>query len=256
MNCGPIEAELEALRWNYIDVVHDSILASFGHSGKSGKKVIAKNADLSGFRFAFLAKSCQNQGMEISAEVFSMMRIAAGLDPDEMAEQLGVSRRTISNWESNGVPRHRNALVMSKFGPSVTSAREQVERAAWERTPEGMASMDAWYEEAHSRQEAQDNEHLVWDFLSIDESPSVNEYLRLKKVVSSYSTASLARVLASRLTDSERLDSRLAAHRRSGPDTGLDPDYSNMSAEDAKDYGLAAKPEDEHIAHDELPNQP
>lgn len=34
------------------------------------------------------------------------------------------------------------------------------------------------------------------------------------------------------------------------------PDYSNMSAQDARDYGLAAKPEDEHIGFDDLPNEP
>lgn len=34
------------------------------------------------------------------------------------------------------------------------------------------------------------------------------------------------------------------------------PDYSNMSEEDAKHYGLAAKMEDEHIGFDETPNQP
>lgn len=33
------------------------------------------------------------------------------------------------------------------------------------------------------------------------------------------------------------------------------PDYSNMSAQDAKDYGLAAKESDGNIAHDEAPNE-
>ncbi|GAA3297756.1 hypothetical protein GCM10017709_00610 [Glutamicibacter nicotianae] len=35
-----------------------------------------------------------------------------------------------------------------------------------------------------------------------------------------------------------------------------DPDYSNMSAEDAKNYGLAAKEADPNIGHDELPHEP
>lgn len=34
------------------------------------------------------------------------------------------------------------------------------------------------------------------------------------------------------------------------------PDYSSMSEEDARNYGLAAKEEDEHIGFDEIPNQP
>lgn len=35
-----------------------------------------------------------------------------------------------------------------------------------------------------------------------------------------------------------------------------DPDYSNMSAADAKDYGLAAKKEEPNIGPDEVPHQP
>lgn len=34
------------------------------------------------------------------------------------------------------------------------------------------------------------------------------------------------------------------------------PDYSKMSEQDAKDYGLAAKKADTHIGHDELPHEP
>jgi|GEM_PF-4912004 len=35
-----------------------------------------------------------------------------------------------------------------------------------------------------------------------------------------------------------------------------EPDYSNMSEADARDYGLAAKEADPHIEHDEPPHQP
>jgi len=35
-----------------------------------------------------------------------------------------------------------------------------------------------------------------------------------------------------------------------------DPDYSNMSEQHAKDYGLAAHKGDANIAHDELPHEP
>lgn len=39
--------------------------------------------------------------------------------------------------------------------------------------------------------------------------------------------------------------------------TDADPDYSNMSAEDAKNnFDLAAKEADAHIGHDELPHEP
>lgn len=34
------------------------------------------------------------------------------------------------------------------------------------------------------------------------------------------------------------------------------PDYSAMSEQDARDYGLAAKEADKHIGHDELPHEP
>ncbi|WP_346921340.1 hypothetical protein [Glutamicibacter creatinolyticus] len=35
-----------------------------------------------------------------------------------------------------------------------------------------------------------------------------------------------------------------------------DPDYTNMSVEDARNIGLAAKEADPNIGHDETPNQP
>ena len=35
-----------------------------------------------------------------------------------------------------------------------------------------------------------------------------------------------------------------------------DPDYSNMSEQDAKDYGLAAKKADPNIGPDDIPHQP
>lgn len=35
-----------------------------------------------------------------------------------------------------------------------------------------------------------------------------------------------------------------------------DPDYSNMSVEDARNYGLAAKEEDQNIGRDESPHEP
>lgn len=184
-----------------------------------------------------------------------MMRVGAGLDPDEMAERLGVSRRTVANWENGGVPKHRNALVMSKFGSSIKAARDEVEKMAWEKTPEGITAMDSYYEESSRQHTARENEHLVWDFLSIDDTRSVDEYLRLKKVVSGYSTASLSRVLTSRLTDVERRDERLAASRASAASDD-DPDYSNMSVEDAMNYDLAAFKGEDNIAHDELPHEP
>lgn len=254
LNSGPVEAELEALLCNYVGVVHDSSLARTGQICKYGKRWSAKYVILWRIGLAFLSETCQDGNMEIGAEVFSMMRIGAGLDPDEMAERLGVSRRTVANWESSGVPKHRNALVMSKFGSSIKAARDEVEKIAWEKSPEGVVAMESYYEEGFRQHTARENEHLVWDFLSIDDTQSVDEYLRLKKVVSGYSTASLSRVLASRLTDVERRDARLATHL--APSVGDDdPDYSNMTAGDAEKYGLAAFKGEGNIGFEDEPHE-
>lgn len=50
----------------------------------------------------------------------------------------------------------------------------------------------------------------------------------------------------------EDMEERLAALEPADED----PDYSSMSAQDAKDYGLAAHEGDKHIGHDELPHEP
>lgn len=52
----------------------------------------------------------------------------------------------------------------------------------------------------------------------------------------------------------EMLEDRLAKVEPDIEDD--DPDYSNMSEQDAKDYGLAAKEADVSIGHDELPHEP
>lgn len=46
-------------------------------------------------------------------------RIIADLTQSELAELLGVSVRTIVNWESDGVPAARTRLVRSKFGKAL-----------------------------------------------------------------------------------------------------------------------------------------
>ena len=52
-------------------------------------------------------------------------RIIADLTQSELAELLGVSVRTIVNWEADGVPAARTRLVRSKFGKALD---------AWEKS--------------------------------------------------------------------------------------------------------------------------
>jgi transcriptional regulator with XRE-family HTH domain len=59
----------------------------------------------------------------------------------------------------------------------------------------------------------------------------------------------------------EMLEDRLAKVEPDDSDTDLDiedadPDYSNMSDQDAKDYGLAAHKGDDNIGFDDIPHEP
>lgn len=189
--------------------------------------------------------------MDITGEVFGMARIGLGLERDEMAERLGVSLRTVANWEKNGVPSHRNALVMSKIGKSIRGAQAVVERNLYFNSPEGMAEMEA----DHAAGEARNSARSAAVFLDGNDSAAVQEFMALKDLLAPYSTAGLLREISRRVALAD-LDAVLASHRAGETAAKADPDYSQMSDQDAKDYGLAAYRGEENIGHDDIPHEP
>ena len=170
-----------------------------------------------------------------------MARIGLNLDRGELAELLGVSLRTVANWEKNGVPAHRTALVMTKMGASISAAQESLEFSHWQKTPAGLQQLEE-------------------DYKSLVASGEIEPVLvrrtdrgfrrPLRELLSPYSTELLLQEVVSRV---RRLEDEV---ERLGPSDTSDPDYSQMSDEDAKDYGLAADTGDPNIEHDELPHEP
>ena len=99
--------------------------------------------------------------MVITAEELRDAReVHTDMTQRDLAELLGVSPRTIVNWEANGVPSKREARVLAKFGREIQFTREG--RAAmaahdeWMDSPEGRAHLEARgaeYAEAALREE-------------------------------------------------------------------------------------------------------
>lgn len=103
-----------------------------------------------------VAYSCS---MVITGDEFRDMReIVVDITQQEMADALGVSLRTIGNWEANGVPTKRESRVLAKFGQQLKDMRRGIEmmdaRDEWARTPEGRAALEAdaiWASEEEER---------------------------------------------------------------------------------------------------------
>jgi transcriptional regulator with XRE-family HTH domain len=62
------------------------------------------------------------------------------LTQEELASQLGVSTRTVTNWEANGVARKAEYKVERFFGDALTRARAGADRA--EAEPDSPPAVD------------------------------------------------------------------------------------------------------------------
>lgn len=79
-------------------------------------------------------------------ELRDAREISANLSQRELAELLGVSPRTVGNWERSEVPRKREGRVMRLFGGHIESIRrgavQMAQHDEWAASPQGQA----WYE--------------------------------------------------------------------------------------------------------------
>lgn len=184
--------------------------------------------------------------MNIDGLALQLARHADGLTRDEMAERIGVSGRTIANWEKNGIPQHRESLVLSKLGNRFNSAIAEAGRIRYLETPEGAKQENEWLE--------RQAEILGYNDQVQATSLSVEDVLR------PFSTKALLAEVERRAEKLQSLVHKLssAIDEQAPVDSDGLPDYSNLSDEDVRKnrYDLAARPAEPNIGFDDLPNEP
>ena len=181
--------------------------------------------------------------MNIDGLALQLTRHADGMTRDEMADKLGVSPRTVANWEKNGIPQHRESLVLSKLGRGFNTAIAEADKMRYLETPEGARQENEWLEQ-------QSKIHGYGE-------PEQSSKLSVEDVLRPFSTRDLLAEIDRRAGKMQALIHKLSSElERDVPvdEDGL-PDYSNMSEQDAKDYGLAAKKADQNIEPDDIPHE-
>lgn len=178
--------------------------------------------------------------MEITARMLEMARIGLGESREEMAQRLGVSVRTIANWENNGVPQHRTALLMSKLGQPLRAAQGALEHTEWLKTPAGERHQEEQYEALVASGEIERPS-------GSGQAPTNDYAIPVSTLLAPYSTITL-------LTEVTRRVRQMESNQTPPETTQEDPDYSEVSEADV--YDLAAHKGDKHIGHDELPHEP
>lgn len=189
--------------------------------------------------------------MEINSDKLREVRRHLDMTQAEFAEHLGVSQRTIVNWENSGVPESKSERVAKLLRPALDEM-EMIEdmRSRPDREPP-----PGWVE----RRNAELETHWIPGGLKVA-PPSPDE--RRSRLLAPFTNIDLLEELVSRskssgsragLWNAERVEQY---QRYISPEWHEDPDYSDMSEEEAYELGLAAKREDEHIGDDDMPNEP
>lgn len=185
--------------------------------------------------------------MNISADELRYTRSHLDLTQAEMAEFLGVSPRTIVNWETNGVPESKVARTLKIMGSALEDAK---------RTAEAIREM--------SSNLPSDDDYAEWLQRAEEPEPEplgMTVEQRRAYLLQAFSDVDLTNELKSRaLRRGDRASlwnaERMERYQRFVAPKWEDPDYSEMSEQDAENLGLAAKKADKHIGHDELPHEP
>lgn len=228
--------------------------------------------------------------MEISADLLKRARHAAEMTQHELATKLGVSLRTIVNWEAeNGsVPERSRGKVEQLLGPHMNQILRM--DAHISSSMDRRKNPDSLVLERKLREAEISRHRLIQESMSAQESEIQNAFpdgerttgidgpTRKRKILSLFTDHDLMMELINRSrwrgqsttpwnTSALEVDNqRLAILREVVPDllhfvpdavADIDPDYSNLSAEDARNsFDLAAKEADPNIGHDELPHEP
>lgn len=187
--------------------------------------------------------------MKISADDLRQVRSHLDLTQAEMASHIGVSPRTMVNWETNGVPESKVVRVAKVIGKDLDEAKriEEFLKDAAENRPSD-EDYQSWIDNADDRPEPvqlgmtadQRRSHLLQAFTDIDLTNELKD-------------RALRRGERASLWNAERME----RYQKFVAPQWQDPDYSNLSDEDAtrNRYGLAAKPADPNIGFDDLPHE-
>ena len=186
--------------------------------------------------------------MNITADDMRLVRAHLDLTQAEMAQHLGISPRTVVNWETHGVPESKVARTLKIIGRALDDARQAEQIIAEMAAQEGPS----------------DEEYAKWVERNIEPIPEplgMTTDQRRAYLLQAFTDVDLTNELKARaLRRGDRASvwnaARMERYQRFVAPTWEDPDYSNMSEQDARDYGLAAKEADPHIGHDELPHEP
>jgi transcriptional regulator with XRE-family HTH domain len=186
--------------------------------------------------------------MNISSDELRLVRDYMDLTQAEMAAHLGVSPRTVVNWETSGVPASKAERVARVLGSSLGEAKAQ------------KRFLD---EAVHSTPSEDDYARWASEQPSYEEEvvPGMSADQRRAHLLQAFTDSDLLNELKSRaMRRGDRAShwnaARMERYQRFvAPKWGddEDPDYSKMSDQDV--YGLAAREGDANIGHDEIPNE-
>lgn len=189
--------------------------------------------------------------MKISADELRMVRDYMDLTQAEMAAHIGVSARTVVNWETNGVPASKVDRI------SRLLARELDDAKSFRKFHEESADLPEPSEEDYARWV---NDGHINDYVE-EPRPGMSAEQRRSHLLQAFTDTDLLNELKSRaLRRGDRAAhwnaARMERYQRFVVPAWTDdeePDYSKMSEQDA--YDLAANKGEANIGHDEIPNE-
>jgi transcriptional regulator with XRE-family HTH domain len=177
--------------------------------------------------------------MPIAAEDLRDARLAMAMSQTDFSRALGVSTRTIGNWETSGVPERAERQVMRVFGRTILAVRrereQEAEYQAWLETDEGKASLEQQWE----RHQAREHDRFVPVTMHGRDVQRVEE---VQQALAAMDTLDLLHELIRRHQADGKSDWTTARVAASVGDHGDDEDEDFDVETDVKqDMGLAAK---------------
>lgn len=187
--------------------------------------------------------------MTITADELRDVRAYLDMTQVEFAQFLGVSPRTVGTWEANGVPESKEAKVAVVIGRHLRDLK----------VLEGMPPLSDLVEDDGEEPEDSD----PGDPAHMSPTPVT----RRARLLAPFTSRDLLAEVDRRLSVSgERMNrwdalrveqyERYIAPSWVEPQGHEFPDYSQMSEEDVRNYGLAAKDGDKNIAPGYIPDEP
>lgn len=180
--------------------------------------------------------------MPISSDDLRDARLSMGMSQTDFASAVGVSTRTIGNWETNGVPERAERQVMRVVGRTILAVRkereQEAEYQAWLETDEGKAHLERQWE----KHEAAERDRKPFPAVVVHGRDAV-QVDRVQDLLAELDTLDLLHELIRR-NYAERqpeADGQWVTRPASVSDTGDDEEDFDVDVDVQKDMGLAAK---------------